>query len=68
MVLSKFEKVSANCEPRRQGQRIAPASAEEVWNFFCHLRIAQEGWRVAPGSYDHCIRRFVKWRIAQLHV
>ncbi|MCI69862.1 hypothetical protein A2U01_0091125, partial [Trifolium medium] len=31
------------------GWRVAPASAEELESF-CHLRVAQEGWRVAPGS------------------
>ncbi|MCI58743.1 hypothetical protein A2U01_0079998, partial [Trifolium medium] len=31
------------------GQRVAPASAEEIGSFW-HLRVAQEGWRVAPGS------------------
>ncbi|MCI95308.1 hypothetical protein A2U01_0116606 [Trifolium medium] len=49
MVLSRFGKVSANCAPRRQGQRIAPASADELGSFG-HLCVAQEGWRVALGS------------------
>ncbi|MCI80707.1 hypothetical protein A2U01_0101978, partial [Trifolium medium] len=44
------------------------ASAEEVWNFFCHLRFAQERTARRARQLDSWIKKFVQGRVAQLHL
>ncbi|MCI81355.1 hypothetical protein A2U01_0102628, partial [Trifolium medium] len=48
MMLWLFGEVSASCAPRKQGWRVAPTRAEELESFW-HMRVAQEGQRVAQG-------------------
>ncbi|MCI85526.1 hypothetical protein A2U01_0106805, partial [Trifolium medium] len=58
---------SVNCTPRRQGRRVAPASAEDSWELRSMERRAGRMARRARqlGSLH---QRFVKWRVAQLHL